>query len=503
MDPRLVARVQEEGLRPHVKDVFLACYDQIITRQITSVSELMEYVSEIDWTPTLEKVVRKCSRLVRELQWGIFKELDKEKLPKLWKALVIPDRRIRDIGDLKRNILVPRLFCGLMDIHAYTEFCQRHRHNFSMLNMLDEVIQKDIKEIARKNGCLSYRSAGDTILIIGSGATDVLNSCLGIVDCFSRRRVIKSTRLSETRKGASIVLQDINVSAGVAGGLNYGSLVVTADGDVSGSIVNTAARLQGFANVLSPRRSKVMATAHVYAAFLRENRTTPSDEIPSFSFFGCGKVSFKGVRLSVFEVLYSEQDMNKAKYERAYRSLLRTMEKGPWKERLIPDTLRLVMAVLRATTVPKVEIVQDEEKKLYSASTIQNFCQHSLASYEAEKDHCKMNERLHKLLAIIEAIPGFDPLVLIHVRQVVELFEKLTDEFEAMQYEKVIDNQHVLFTLHEKKVLDNASRMERARDRLIERGKVANTVYSPTMLWHRVIADHEKNWDFTIYSGKE
>lgn len=503
MDPRIVARVREDGISAHTKDVFLSCYDQIITRKITSVSELMEYVGDLDWSASLEKVIRKCFRLIRELHWGIFRDLEKEKLPRLWKALVIPDRRLRDIGDLKRNIMVPHTYCALMDIHAYTDFCQRHRHNFSMLTMLDEVIQKNIRDIARKHGCLSCRAAGDNILVFGSAATDVLQTCLGIVDCFSRRRVIKSARLSETRKGDSIVLQDINVTAGIAGGLNYSSLIVTADGDVSGSIVNTAARLQSFANVLSPRRSKVMVTAHVYAGFLRENRTTPRDEMPVFSFFNCGKVGFKGVRLNVFEVLYTEQDMKKSTYEREYRRLLQTKENGPWKERLIPDAIRLVISVMNVTPVPRIEILQDEDKKLYTTSTIISYCEHAMVSYDVEKDHHRMNKRLQKLLAIVESIPGFDRLVLIHFRQVVSLFEKLTAEFDAMQYEKVIENQNALFTLDEKRVLDNASRLERVRKRLIERGKVANPVYSPVMLWNKVIADHEKNWVFELYSGKE
>jgi hypothetical protein len=179
------------------------------------------------------------------------------------------------------------------------------------------------------------------------------------------------------------------------------------------------------------------------------------------------------------------------------------MEKGPWKERLVPDAIRLIMAVLEVTPVPRIEIVQDDEKKLYTASTIISYCEHAMVSYDVEKDHHRMNRRLQKLLAIVEAIPGFDRLVLIHFRQVVDLFGKLTAAFDAMQYEKVIENQNALFTLDEKRVLDNAHRLERVREKLIARGKITNTVYSPAMLWNKVITDHEKSWAFELYSGKE
>jgi class 3 adenylate cyclase len=502
MDQRIVRVVNEEGLSSHIKDVFLVCYDQIISRKISTVTDLMDYMDDLKWKPGLEKVVRKCFRLIRELHWGVFRDLDKDQFPELWKSLVIPNRRIKDIGDLKRNIQVPHTYCALMDIHAYTEFCQKHRHNFSMLAMLDGIIQKDIKEIARKNGCLSYRSAGDNILLIGCAAGDLLRASLGIVDCFSRRRVIKSTKLSETRKGTSIILQDIYVTAGIAGGQNYSSLIVTEGGDISGSIVNTAARLQGFANFLAPQRSKVLVTSNVYSGFLRENRSTSKHQPHGFEFFACGKVNFKGVSLSVHEVLYNEHDLRKMRYQKEYRRMLHTMQNGTWKERLIPDVMTLVIAVLRAVPIPRLEVVLDDEKKAYTSSTIISLCQHSLDTYRTEKDHRKMSDRLRKLLTIVELVHGFDVLVLIHLRQVVALFKRMAVDFESIQDEKILGNLEGLFSQKERKVIADAGRMGRARERLIERGKQNNNMYSTAMLWNKVISDYEKTWDFEVYSGK-
>jgi hypothetical protein len=502
MDARIVRAVNEEGLSSHIKDVFLVCYDQIITRKITTTAGLMDYLDDLKWKASLEKVVRKCFRLIRELNWGVFKDLDKDEFPKLWKSLIIPNRRIKDLGDLKRNIQVPNTYCALMDIHAYTEFCHKHRHNFSMLTMLDGIIQKDIKEIARKNGCVSYRSAGDNILLIGSTAGDLLRACLGIVDGFSRRRVIKSTKLSETRKGTSIVLQDIYVTAGIAGGENYSSLIVTESGDISGSIVNTASRLQAFANHLSPQHSKVMVTSHIYSGFLRENRSARKQPSHGFEFFACGKVCFKGVNLSVYEVLYTEHDLFKTKYQKEYRRMLHTMHNGTWKERLIPDVMTLVIAVLRAVPIPRLEVVVDDEKKAYTSSTIISLCEHAMDTYGLEKDHRRMSDRLQKLLTIVEAVNGFDPLVMIHLRQVVALFQRMSVDFESTEDEKILGNIAGLFSQKEKKIIDDAERLGKARQRLIERGKQDNNIYSAAMLWNKVISDYEKIWDFKVYSGK-
>lgn len=502
MDERIIHAVREDGLRPHLKSIFISCYDQIITRKVTTVAELMDYLGDIVWCESIEKIARKCFRLIRELNWGVFRELDKEHFPKLWRSLVIPDRRMRDVGDLKRSIQVPNTYCALMDIHAYTEFCRRHRHNFSMLNVLDTVIQKDIRDIARKNECISYRSAGDNILLIGTSARDIIHACLGIVDCFSRRRVIKSSRLAESRKGKSIVLQDIHVAGGIAGGQNYSSMVVTADGDVSGSIVNTAARLQGFANFLSPAHSKVMTSSHVRSGYLRETRGVSGTSNEAFSFFSCGRIHFKGVGLQVHEILYTDNDHHKLSYQKEFRRMLQTMERGGWKENLVPDVVSVVIAVLRTVPVSKLEFVFDGEKKLYNTETIIGLAEYAATSYRDERDHLHVNERLQKLLSIVELVNGFDRLVLLHLRQVVDLFNQMTVEYEAIQREKILANQSGLFSQKEKKILSDTERFVRAREKLIERSKMNNNIYSSAMLWNKVISDYERSWEFQIYSGK-
>jgi len=501
MDYRITLAVENDGIGQHIKDVFLACYEEIINRRITTIVELRDYVAEIPWHPGVDKIIRKCARLIRELNWGMFRDLDSDRYPKLWKALVIPDRHYRDIGDLKRNTSGPDLFCTIMDIHAYTEFCRRHRHNFSMLNVLDGIIEKDIHDIAKKSDCLSYRAAGDNIVVIGTSATDIINATLGIQDCFSRRRVIKDSKLSEARRGKSIVLQDLKVTAGIAGGENYSSLLITANGDVSGTIVNTAARLQSFANFLAPDRSKVLVTSHVHADVQRERRSN-GEEAPGYEFFACGRVYFKGLELTVYEILSMEEEFKKLRYQKELTRLQQTMGGGGWKDRILQEAMRLVVHALRTVPVTKVEVVFDDERKVYTTSTISNFAEHTLETYESDRDHRRMAKRLLRLMRMVEDVRGFDRLVLVLFRQVVEMFDKITLEFESIQYQKIRENEVGLFTVEERKVLANADRFELARQQLIERGKGNNNIYSTTVLWNKVIGEAEKNWDFRVYSGK-
>ncbi len=113
-----------------------------------------------------------------------------------------------------------------------------------------------------------------------------------------------------------------------------------------------------------------------------------------------------------------------------------------------------------------------------------------------------MNDRMQKLLTIVELVGGFDRLVLIHLRQVVALFDRMSREFESIQYERIMSNQSGLFSHKEKRVMADAARLGKARERLVERGKQNNNIYSAAMLWNKVISDYEKTWEFEVYSGK-
>ena len=502
MEDRVKRAIAERGMARAVKDVFIACYDRIISRKIISVSELMEYLDDLEWDPKLESVVRKCYPLIRELHWGAFRELDREHYGKLWKTLVIPDRRFPDMGDLKRNVQVSDVYCGMLDIHEYTEFCQKNRHNFSMLRTLDDIIQQDIRRIAAKNRCLSYRAAGDNIILIGSAAIDVLRTSLGVIDCFSRKRVLRDSGLSETRKGYSIVLQDVHVSAGIAGGLQYSSIVITQGGDVSGSIINTAARLQSFANSLSPQQSKVLVTSQVQASAARDLRREKDGDQESFGFFGCGKIQFKGVELGVHEVLYREADMCKLDYEGEYAQLLKAMSRGGWKDKIVEHALALVIRSLEVAPIPRVEIYIDGSKETYTTEQLIGECKEALRAYRDGEDHRFVSRQLGALLEVLESTAGFDRLVLTRFRQVVTIYRKMAIDYETRQYDKIVTLKSALFTAKEQQVMEDAARLEIARTTLIERGRNNTEVISPALLWKQVVSDHEGSWDFEVYSGK-
>ncbi len=501
MEERIVKAVRAEGLGARLKDVLIACYDRIIAGEITSVAELLDELEELGWDPRLERIVRRGYRLIRELHWGIFRHLDAKLHPELWHALTVSNPTMRDVADLKRNVVVPNVYCSILDVHDYTAFCQKNRYNVSMIRMLDDLMQKDLRKVADEHRCLATRSAGDTIIVIGSSPIDMIRACLGIIATFSRRRVVQAAMEFESRKGKSVAMQDFRVSAGIAGGQHYNSLIVTQDGDVSGSVVNTAARLQAFAGAVAPDRSKVMMTSHVHVGY--EKEVAYSDEASDgLVFFDCGRVSFKGVGVGVFELLFAEREIKKVRYQQEYTNVAETAERGQWSDRLIPDLTRLVAKVLRTNPISRVEVIEEGMRRRVSSAHVVELCEEAIGLYESAQDHREVSARLQEIGLILERANGFDPLVLVHFRQIVAAYDELVREFERVQYERVIENQTGLFSAKERSLIDHAQRLERIRDTLLERGKKDNNIYSSAMLWNKIVHDFDDGLEFGVYSGK-
>ncbi|MFW5784402.1 MAG: hypothetical protein ACOCY8_07790, partial [Spirochaetota bacterium] len=321
------------------------------------------------------------------------------------------------------------------------------------------------------------------------------------IDLFSRKRVMQAASLSENRTGRAIAMQDFHVSAGIAGGLHYSSLIVTQDGDVSGSVVNTAARLQNFAGTIAPDQSKVMVTSHVHSGYKKETRSDREDG-ENFRFFSCGRIRFKGVGVSVHELLYTERDMKKVRYQQAYDDLLARLGKRTWSDRLVPDVTRLVLQVLETTPLSRLEVEHEGRRREYTNESVVRLCREAIELYESAQDHRSVSSRLGEVDAALEASGTFDPLVRSHFRQIVSVYDQMTREFETIQYEKILENQSGLFSTKERSVIDHAARLERIRDTLIERGMKSNNIYSPSVLWNKVVSEFEGKWEFEIYSGK-
>lgn len=318
--------------------LLLQLYEKIISGELTTFNSLKEYVSGLPDSPKLRKCLFRSFELQRKMYWGFFKDITPKIYPQLWKEIVIADSKFRFGGDLKRAMSIPDIYLGLLDIHGYTKYCHEKKRNMSMVDLLDRMIYEDVNAICAEAGVISKRAQGDEILLLGASASEILKSVLQIIDYFNTQgRSFRNTVLSKKLPGT--VLPKFQISAGIAGGQKFTPLIITRDGDISGDIVNTAARLQSKANKISPDRNRIMITNHVYQKFQSSMKEEKDDYFSRIDFFNIGNVEFKGVSLTVYDIIFLPEESCRLALRDSMEDLYKSLDKKLWKSKIIETAL--------------------------------------------------------------------------------------------------------------------------------------------------------------------
>ncbi|MEJ5190097.1 MAG: hypothetical protein WHT84_12860, partial [Breznakiellaceae bacterium] len=188
---------------------FLA--ELVVNEEVTSFSQLMELVEKLPRDNRFMAVIPRIFKLIQKLQWGFFRDIDPEQYPKIWKEVVVPHPEFKQCGDLKRNLTISDIYVGILDLHGYTRFCEKNKNNLSMLQMLDDLIQVDLLNIAKKYNVVFQRRQGDEMVLVGASAADVLAVTLLVIQAFSKQRTIHFKGDDALRTGNSVILEEMHV----------------------------------------------------------------------------------------------------------------------------------------------------------------------------------------------------------------------------------------------------------------------------------------------------
>ena len=123
-------------------EVFTLLSDKIVRGELVTFNALRAYCAPLPDTPRTEAILKRAFELQRRLYWGFFRDISPVSHAKVWSKVVVPDRKYRFAGDIKRMATIPDVYMAIIDIHGYTRFCQKNRHNMSMLDLLDRVLQR-------------------------------------------------------------------------------------------------------------------------------------------------------------------------------------------------------------------------------------------------------------------------------------------------------------------------------------------------------------------------
>jgi hypothetical protein len=487
-------------------ELFSFLYDRIISREITAFSQLREYAAPVIRDKRSHPVILRIFELIKRLNWGFFSSISLVTHKKLWRELVIPDKAFPEAGDLKRTISISNLYIGMLDIHGYTKFCQDSRKNLSMLHTLDRTINNEIQTICTQCGAVCQRERGDEIVLVAASASDVITATLGILDYFGKTDVIGDPAISTKRTGDAIILPVFKLSAGITGGNTSIPLIITEQGNLSGFLLNTGARLQTRANELSSKESRIMITKQVYMNFQKENAaekcTLARKNI--LYFFDTGMIEFKGVQLPTCEVVFKAEERYKEKFSEEFIRLFGSIRDSLWEQRIFMDLMDLLSKA--AHEMPAFSVTPPQPingMRTITNDSMLQLCRLALKSYMQDEDYSFAVGMLHEFINIIEMIPAFDRLILDYVKGITDKYDLLLKSYQDSIDKEIDEKASMIFTGNHLKTWYAAKNGAAIFEKLKVIGRKSNVITKKKNLWYSLIKQRQDEMVFTLYSGKK
>jgi hypothetical protein len=362
-----------------------------------------------------------------------------------------------------------------------------------------------IRRIARANSALANRERGDEIVVVAAGATDLITTTLQIINAFSKHAVVKDQDVGGRRGDYSIILPEFKVTAGAAGGNLTTPLIITESGLLSGFLLNTAARLQNLASELSPRESKVMATNAVYSSYLKENKIVQSELYAKnlIQFFNIGPVSFKGTKVSCYEILFTDGERFRMGYAENLERLFESIRQDLWKGKVLEDLLEAIVQVCSKT--PAFSVAGGPSKGLAQPVTnagLIQLCRQASRMYQ-HYEYLEAVDQLGEICRRIEQVPEFDRLVARYAGEIYAKYRLAADEYARRLDKEINDRADVIFPSRDREIY---RRSELYFDKLKELRRFAQSskvITSRNVRWNAVMEEKKEDLKLELYVGKK
>jgi hypothetical protein len=296
------------------------------------------------------------------------------------------------------------------------------------------------------------------------------------------------------------------LSAGITGGNTSIPLIVTEQGNLSGFLLNTGARLQTRANELSPRESRIMITKQVFMNYQKENAVEKCCLVrnDSIYFFDTGMIEFKGVQLPTCEVIFKPEERYKEKFSEEMVRLFGSIRESLWEQRIFLDLMDLLSKTAHAMPVFTVT----PPKPINGMRTITNdsfmqLCRQGMKAYIQDEDYSFAVGLLHEFIAIIEMIPGFDRLILDYLRGITDKYDLLLKSYQESIDREIDEKAGMIFSGNHLKTWYAAKNGAAIYEKLKVIGRKSNEIAKKKALWYSLIKQRHDEMIFTLYSGKK
>ncbi|GHV43121.1 hypothetical protein AGMMS49546_23800 [Spirochaetia bacterium] len=481
-------------------------YDKVISREITVFSQLMVFAGPIIRSQRTHPVIMRVFGLIKQLYWGFFSDITLSTHKKLWRELVIPDKVFPEAGDLKPTLQISDLYIVMLDIHGYTQFCMDSRKNLSMMHTLDHAMVTEVSQISAQCQAVSRRERGDEMVVIAPSATDAITVTLSILDFFGKTNIVNDPKISTRRTGDSLILPTFKITAGITGGNTTSPLILTEQGDLSGFLLNSGARLQTRANELSPKESRIMVARQVYMNYIKENQTEKSTIFKNNAvyFFDTGIIEFKGVQIPTCEAVFKPEERYKEKFSEELVRLFGSIKENLWEQRIFQDIMNLLAKAAGAMPPFNVTLSKpvNNMREINNDSFIQ-FCRVALKAYMHDEDYPLAIGFLHDFIDIISLIPQFDRIILDYLHGATDKYDLLLQSYQETIDKQIEDKAAQIFSGNYLKAWSAAKNGAAIYEKLKAIGRKSSEITKKKVLWYNLIKANQENMGFVLHSGKK
>jgi hypothetical protein len=393
----------------------------------------------------------------------------------------------------------------MLDIHGYTKFCNENKARLDRLHLFDRTIATEVQRISAECQSICKRERGDEMLIISASATDCIMAAVSIIDFFACTNSLPGSTINTERHGDIAVLPQFKISAGIAGGQT--PLIITETGNLSGPLLNTAARLQMRANELSPKESKIMTTQQVKILVEKEAKRIPSPLLESgaLQFYETGQIEFKGVMLVCCEILFKDSEKYKSGFVEESAKLELALKQGLWEHNVFVCLLNLIIKAL--TTMPPFSIGANNVDGSASApitnAVLERKCLTSLNAFLHKQNYFKALEALADIIKKIEVIPEFDRLTLDYAHGIYEKYCLVLRPYEEIMNQYIEEKRSEIFNEKDLAIYDTLKKNNGLYEKLRLSARESPKLVQRKAYWNLVIKQHKEKMMMHLYSGKK
>lgn len=499
----LVNKIEEYTQSTSRYELYTHLSDQIVNGRIKSFSHLFEYAKNVNFDKVVDakNILKNLFILIRTINWGFFKNVTPDMYPKLWKELVIQHPKYTFAGNLKQTLSIADIYIAMLDIHGYTKFCEENKNNLSKMHVLDDLMQNKLSDVARFYNVLSKRERGDEVVMVCASANDALSATIAIIGVLSKKRILKEYPFIETTG-----LPEFKISAGIAGGNSNTPLIVTENGDLSGYLLNNAARMQTRANMLAPKENKIILTKNLQFNFLKENSGQNKSELflsKMISFYDNGIISFKGTDIPIVEAIFDEKEKYKEAFYSEMEELVKSVKGNLWKQRLFTAILELISKVCKSMPAFQIDKQVNEYISSYTNQTICDLCEKAEADYTVKDNYKLAIENFSVIVDLLKNIPGFDKMVLEYAESICSGYKKVLPKYNDMIKKEIESNIQDIFPINHIPVFQNVKKATLTYNKLMNYAEQSKALQRRKSIWYALLEKELPNLVINMYSGKK